>query len=65
MAFPSINLGSKACSPNLCKVGALLSKTGCSLITSSRTSHTSGVSLSTNFFAALMVVASSLFSSFP
>ena len=34
-------------------------------MTSSRTSQTSGVSLSTSFFAAFIVVANSLFSSFP
>ena len=34
-------------------------------MTSSRTSQTSGVSLSTSFFAALIVVANSLFSNFP
>jgi hypothetical protein len=34
-------------------------------MTSSKTSHTSGVSLSTSFFAALIVVASSRCSSFP
>ena len=65
IAFPSINFGSKACRPNLWRVGALFNITGCSLITSSRTSHTSGVSLSTSFFAALMVVANSLCSNFP
>ena len=56
MALPSINTGSKACIPSLCKVGALLSITGCSLITSSKQSHTSGVSSSTSCFAALIVI---------
>ena len=65
IAFPSINFGSNAWSPSLWSVGALLSKTGCSLITSSSTSQTSGVSLSTSFFAAFIVVANSLFSNFP
>ena len=46
-----------------CKVGARLSSTGCSRITSSRISQTSSVSFSTFRLAALMVVASPRFSS--
>ena len=37
IALPSTNIGSKACIPNLCKVGALFNKTGCPCITSSKT----------------------------
>ena len=62
MAFPSIRTGSNACIPNLWRVGALFSITGCSLMTSSRISQTSEPSFSTNFFAALIVVAKPLFS---
>ena len=43
--------------PKRCKVGARLSNTGCSLITSSKMSHTTAVPDSTSFLAALMVVA--------
>ena len=57
MALPSISNGSNAWMPRRCRVGARLSSTGCSRITSARMSHTSGVSRSTIFFAALMVVA--------
>src|SRR4030065_173862 len=49
--------------PRRCSVGARLSSTGCSRITSSRMSHTSGPACSTIFFAALMVVARPLDSS--
>ena len=56
MALPSIKTGSNAWMPNLWRVGALLSKTGCSLITSSRQSQTSGVSSSTSCLAALIVI---------
>ena len=55
--LPSIKIGSNAWIPSLCNVGALLSKTGCSLITSSRISQTRGSSFSTNFLAALIVFA--------
>ena len=65
IALPSISTGSKAWMPRRCRVGARLSRTGCSRITSSRMSHTSGPSRSTSFFAALMVVASPCRSSFP
>ena len=57
IALPSISCGSKAWMPSLCSVGALLRSTGCSLITSSSISHTSGRSFSTSFFAFFMVVA--------
>ena len=57
IALPSIRTGSNACIPNLCNVGALFSITGCSLITSSRISQTSGLSFSTILLAALTVVA--------
>ena len=40
MALPSISWGSKAWMPRRCSVGARLSSTGCSVMTSSRTSHT-------------------------
>ena len=43
--------------PNRCSVGARFSITGCSLITSSKMSQTTGVPDSTSFLAALMVVA--------
>ncbi len=65
IALPSTSNGSNAWIPSLCKVGALFKRIGCSLMTSSNISHTSGVSLSTSFFAALMVVANSFCSSFP
>ena len=58
IASPSINFGSKACTPNLCRVGALLSNTGCSLTINSSASQTALVSFSTNFFACLIVEAS-------
>ena len=47
--------GSKACIPNLWRVGALFNKTGCSLITSSKISQTSGVCLSTILLDCLTV----------
>ena len=56
MALPSISSGSKAWMPRRCSVGARLRRIGCSLMTSSRMSHTSGRSFSTSFFALLMVV---------
>ena len=57
IALPLINLGSNAWIPSLCKVGALLSITGCSLITSSTTSHTLGSWLSIIFLADLILLA--------
>src|SRR3569623_681613 len=56
IALPSISTGSKAWMPRRCRVGARLSSTGCSRITSSRMSHTSGPWRSTSFFAALIEV---------
>ena len=63
IALPSISTGSKAWMPRRCSVGARFSITGCSRITSSRMSHTSGRSFSTMRLAALMVVAWPYFSS--
>ncbi len=57
IALPSISTGSKAWMPRRCSVGARFSITGCSRITSSRMSQTSGTSCSTRRLAALMVVA--------
>ena len=54
MALPSTRMGSKAWMPSRWSVGARFRSTGCSLMTSSRMSHTSGRSFSTNFLAALM-----------
>ena len=56
IALPSIRIGSKAWMPRRCRVGARLSSTGCSRMTSSRMSQTSGRSFSTIFLALLMVV---------
>src|ERR1051326_6665033 len=42
IALPSIRMGSKAWMPRRCSVGARLSSTGCSRMTSSRMSQTSG-----------------------
>ena len=61
IAFPSINTGSNAWIDSLCRVGALLSSTGWSWITSSITSHTLSSASSTNFLAVFMLEASSLF----
>jgi hypothetical protein len=55
IALPSISTGSKAWMPRRCSVGARLSRTGCSRMTSSRMSQTSGRSFSTSFFACLTV----------
>jgi hypothetical protein len=54
MALPSTRMGSKAWMPRRCSVGARLRRIGCSLMTSSRMSQTSGRSFSTNFLAALI-----------
>src|SRR5665647_649755 len=54
MALPSTSSGSKAWIPRRCRVGARLSNTGCSVMTSSRMSQTSGTIDSTIFLAALM-----------
>ena len=42
IALPSTSCGSKAWMPRRCSVGARFSSTGCSRMTSSRTSHTTG-----------------------
>src|SRR5581483_2131164 len=54
MALPSTRMGSKAWMPSRWRVGARFSSTGCSWMTSSRMSHTSGRSFSTYFLAALV-----------
>ena len=56
IALPSISTGSNAWMPRRCRVGARLSMTGCSRMTSSRMSQTSAPSRSTIFLAALIVV---------
>ena len=56
MALPSISSGSNAWMPRRCSVGARFSRIGCSLMTSSRMSQTSGFSFSTSFLALLIVV---------
>src|SRR6266702_1625503 len=53
IALPSISTGSNAWMPRRWSVGARLSSTGCSRMTSSRMSQTSGFSFSTSFFACL------------
>src|SRR6187399_1472584 len=58
MALPSISCGSKAWIPRRCSVGARFSSTGCSAMTSSSTSQTSGrTARSTIRFADLMFCA--------
>ncbi len=54
IALPSTSCGSNAWMPRRCSVGARLSSTGCSSMTSSSTSQTSGIIESTIFLAALM-----------
>ena len=54
MALPSTSTGSNAWMPRRWSVGARLRSTGCSWMTSSRTSQTSGIIESTIFLAALM-----------
>src|SRR3954471_15386844 len=58
MALPSTSTGSKAWMPRRWSVGARLRSTGCSWMTSSRTSQTTGIIESTIFLAALMFWAS-------
>ncbi|MCY1515362.1 hypothetical protein D9M68_499450 [compost metagenome] len=65
IALPSMSTGSNAWIPRRCRVGARFSSTGCSRMTSARTSQTSGSSRSTIFLAALMVVAMPRASSLP
>ena len=57
MALPPTSFGSKAWIPSLCSVGARLSNTGCSVITSSTISHTHSSLVSINFLAPLMLWA--------
>ena len=54
MALPSTSCGSKAWMPRRCSVGARLSSTGCSVMTSSSTSHTTERWRSTIRLADLM-----------
>ena len=57
IALPSIKIGSNAWIPNLWSVGARFKRIGCSLITSSKISQTSGLSDSTIFLADFSVEA--------
>ncbi len=57
IALPSTSCGSKAWMPRRCSVGARLSSTGCSAMTSSRTSQTTGRERSTMRLADLMFCA--------
>ena len=54
IALPSTSTGSNAWMPRRWSVGARLRSTGCSWMTSSSTSQTSGIIESTIFLAALM-----------
>ena len=60
IALPSTSTGSNAWMPRRCRVGARFRSTGCSLMTSSRTSHTCGRRRSTMRLADLMFWASSV-----
>ena len=60
IALPPTSFGSNAWIPSLCRVGARLSITGCSVITSSTTSHTHSSLESINFLAPLILWAKSL-----
>ncbi|OPZ62593.1 MAG: hypothetical protein BWY85_02036 [Firmicutes bacterium ADurb.Bin506] len=60
IALPSTSTGSKAWMPRRCRVGARFRSTGCSVMISSRTSHTSDLTLSTMRFALLMLWAKPL-----
>ena len=57
MALPSTSCGSKAWMPRRCSVGARFSRTGCSVMTSSSTSQTTGRARSTIRLADLMFCA--------
>ena len=57
MALPSTSCGSKAWMPRRCSVGARLSSTGCSVMTSSSTSQTTARARSTMRLALLMFCA--------
>ncbi len=52
IALPSTRIGSNAWIPRRCRVGARFSITGCSLMTSSRTSHTGGSKLLYHFLGS-------------
>src|SRR6266508_3101590 len=58
IALPSTSTGSNAWMPRRWSVGARFRSTGCSAMTSSSTSHTSGTIVSTIFLAALMFCTS-------
>ena len=57
IALPSTSCGSNAWMPRRCRVGARLSSTGCSVMTSSSTSQTTGRARSTIRLADLMFCA--------
>ena len=57
IALPSTSCGSNAWMPSRCSVGARLSSTGCSVMTSSSTSQTTGRARSTIRLADLMFCA--------
>src|ERR671927_292748 len=57
IALPSTSCGSKAWMPRRCSVGARFSSTGCSVMTSSSTSQTTGRARSTIRLADLMFCA--------
>ena len=58
IALPSTSTGSNAWMPRRCSVGARFRSTGCSWMTSSSTSQTSGLAFSTISLACLMVATS-------
>ncbi len=58
IALPSTSTGSNAWMPSRWSVGARFSSTGCSRMTSSSTSHTSGRCCSTISLACLIVATS-------
>ena len=60
IALPPTKTGSKAWIPSLCNVGARFNITGCSVITSSTTSHTHSSLLSISFLAPLILWAKPL-----
>ena len=55
IALPPTKIGSNAWIPNLCSVGARFNNTGCSLITSSTISQTTGSLFSIRRLAALIL----------
>ncbi len=58
IALPSTSTGSNAWMPRRCSVGARFRSTGCSWMTSSSTSQTSGLAFSTISLACLIVATS-------